>query len=360
VLATIGGGKIGGDIRKVLGASPFGWPKDAVDAALIALHRSQHVSAILNGAPIPPGQLDQNKISKAEFRVEQITLNVNDRLAIRKLFQALGITCKGEEMAARAPEFLDKLLALAQAAGGDPPLPKAPKTGEILDIRAMVGTEQLACLRDRADDLKNRIAEWQSIRALSETRLPIWATLEALERHASGLPGASDVLDQMAAIKAQRLLLEATDPVSPLRGSLVDMLRKALADSHDAHARAHEAGIAKIESSSSWQRLAAEDRAGILASVGLTPPMAVPVSSDEALIAALDAKPLSARRAETDAVVGRVAQALERAAKMLEPKVRSVAVERATLTSEDDVRSWADRQQQALLSAIKDGPVLVN
>src|SRR5690606_32707934 len=63
VITTIGAGKTGADIRKALGGTPFGWPRDAVDAALIALHRSQHITATLNGAAVPLGQLDQNKIS---------------------------------------------------------------------------------------------------------------------------------------------------------------------------------------------------------------------------------------------------------------------------------------------------------
>ena len=37
VSTTIGAGKVGAEIRKVLRASPFGWPQDAIDAALIAL-----------------------------------------------------------------------------------------------------------------------------------------------------------------------------------------------------------------------------------------------------------------------------------------------------------------------------------
>ena len=98
VLSTIGAGKSGSDIRKTLGGTPFGWPRDAVDATLIALHRLQHITANLNGQAIPLGQLDQNKIAKADFRVEHATLSVGDRLAVRKLFQALGISCRsGEE-----------------------------------------------------------------------------------------------------------------------------------------------------------------------------------------------------------------------------------------------------------------------
>ena len=88
-----------------------------MDAALIALHRSQHLTATLNGVPVVAGQLDQNKIPKTEFRVEKITLSVGDRLAIRKLYQALELNCKSGEESAKAAEFLRTLLALANARG---------------------------------------------------------------------------------------------------------------------------------------------------------------------------------------------------------------------------------------------------
>ena len=83
------------------------------------------------------------------------------------------------------------------------------------------------------------------------------------------------------------------------------------------------------------------------------------VSSDEALGRHLDARPLRVALAERDAIAGRVQQAIERAAKLLEPKVRSVAIERATLRNEEDVNQWLNRQKLTLLQAIKDGPVLI-
>src|SRR4029078_13069631 len=97
VIATIGAGKSGSEVRKTLSASPFGWPRDAVDAALIALHRLQHITATLNGQTVSLGQLDQNKIAKAEFRVEHATLSVGAPLILRKLFQSLGVSCKSGE-----------------------------------------------------------------------------------------------------------------------------------------------------------------------------------------------------------------------------------------------------------------------
>ena len=36
VIATIGAGKSGSDVRKTLGGSPFGWPRDAVDQFILA------------------------------------------------------------------------------------------------------------------------------------------------------------------------------------------------------------------------------------------------------------------------------------------------------------------------------------
>src|SRR4029077_17795372 len=131
VLSTIGSGKTGTQVRKDLETSPFGWPRDAVDAALITLHRSQHVTAMLNGVPVVAGQLDQNKIQKTEFRVEKITLSVGDRLKIRQLYQALDLGCKPNEESTKAPEFLRILRELAFEAGGDAPLPVRPATTEI-------------------------------------------------------------------------------------------------------------------------------------------------------------------------------------------------------------------------------------
>lgn len=360
VLSTIGSGKVGVEVRKALRASPFGWPQDAIDAALLALHRTQHVSATLNGAILAPGQLDQNKISKAEFRVEKITLSVTEKLAIRKVFQALGVGCKAGEELAKAPAFLEQLAALGRSTGGDAPLPAPPSVNDIEDIRARVGNDQLAGIRDNAQIFGKRITEWTNTKKLVDARLPTWALVERLAKHAQGLAAAEDLLKQVEAVREQRLLLEPTDPVAPLRSGLADALRKALLEAHGAYETEFGKGMASLEASSLWPKLSGLDRTSILTSVGLTPAAQLSVPSDEALASALDAKSLSSRRAEADAVPGRVQKALEKAAKLLEPKVRPVTLERSTLTTEADVDAWLERQKKSLVAAIKDGPVLVS
>ncbi|RUO91232.1 BREX system P-loop protein BrxC [Corallococcus sp. AB018] len=360
VVSTIGAGKLGGDVRKVLRASPYGWPQDAIDAALIALHRTQHISATLNGTVLTSGQLDQNKISKAEFRVEKITLSVTEKLAIRKVFQALGVSCKAGEELIKAPVFLDQLAALGRATGGDAPLPAPASVSDIEDIRARVGNDQLAGIRDNAATLEKHIAEWSKTKALVDARRPTWELFERLAKHAHGLAAAADLLNQVEAVRSHRLLLEATDPVAPLRSGLADALRKALFEAHGAYETAFGKGMASLESSTLWPRLSESDRSSILANAGLSPAAQLSVPSDESLASALDAKSLSSRHAEVDAIPGRVQKALEQAAKLLEPKVRPVAIERSTLATEADVDAWLERQKKALVAAIKDGPVLVS
>lgn len=360
VLATIGSGRVGIEVRKVLRASPYGWPQDAIDAALMALHRTQHVSATLNGAVLAPGQLDQNKISKAEFRVEKITLSVTEKLTIRKVFQALGVGCKAGEELAKAPVFLEQLAALGRATGGDAPLPAPASVTDIEDIRARVGNDQLAGIRDNAHTFEKRIADWTATKKLALARMPTWTLVERLAKHAQDLASAEDLLQQVEAVRAQRLLLEPTDPVAPLRSGLADALRKALLEVHGAYETEFGKGVASLEASSLWPKLSASDRSAILGNVGLTPAAPLSVSTDEALVGALDAKSLSSRRAEADAVPGRVQKALEQAAKLLEPKVRAISIERSTLTTEADVDAWLERQKKSLVAAIKDGPVLVS
>ncbi|MEN8261705.1 MAG: hypothetical protein ABFS02_14260, partial [Pseudomonadota bacterium] len=63
-----------------------------------------------------------------DFRIESATIDTRQRLNLRKLFQTAGIACKPNEEAAAAGEFLSRLMALANAAGGEAPLPERPAT----------------------------------------------------------------------------------------------------------------------------------------------------------------------------------------------------------------------------------------
>ena len=80
------------------------------------------------------------------------------------------------------------------------------------DLARLAGNEQLVALKDRADDLAHRIDEWKAPPRHGGRRLPGWTLLDGLATHAAALPEAKDVLEQVAAIREQRLLLEPPTP----------------------------------------------------------------------------------------------------------------------------------------------------
>jgi hypothetical protein len=360
VLSTIGGGKTGAEVRKVLEASPFGWPRDAVDAALIALHRFQHVTATQNGIPVPPGQLDQNKVPKAEFRVESATISIQDKLQVRKLFQLVKVDCKPGEEQIKAPPFLAAVTALANAAGGDAPLPQRPSTTEIEEVARLAGNEQLVAIRDKASKFEGWIKEWSAAKELAAQRLPAWEVLERMSRHAAAIPAAVEPVRQVEAVRNERMLLAKVDPVPPLKAALAKLLRDEVNNAHVEHEAAYGVAMATLAANETWGKVPKEDRQRILAEVQLTPPVKPDTSTDERLLAALDSHSLSARRADADAVPGRRQRALEIAARLLEPKVRRVPLERVTVRTEEEVGQWLGRQQKVLIAAIKEGPVLID
>ena len=359
VRQTIGSGKTGTQIRKELEAAPFGWPRDAVDAALIALHSCQQLVATLNGAPVERGQLDQNRIPKTEFRLEKTSLSIDDRLKLRKLFQALSINCKSGEEGDKAPDFIRAALDLAAEAGGEAPLPPKPSVTDLEDIQNLVGNERLAALRDIADSLTKRLVGWKKIKALIAQRQPAWNTAERLAAHAAALSTADDACKQVEAIRTQRHLLDPTDSVPALRSTLTNLLRQALNDAYSIHEGAYKGGLAQLAETATWQKLTKPQQEKILQDVGLAAPAKPDSGTDATILEALESRNLATREAEAEAVSGRVAKALRAAAILLEPQVRPVTVEKALLRTSDDVLQWTERQKKALLEAVEKGPVQV-
>lgn len=360
VIAAIGSGASGTQIEKTLSRSPYGWSREAVNAALIALHRIQHITATLNGVPIAPGQLDQTKTKKAEFRVERATLTPSDRLKVRGLFQLLDITCKKDEELVKADEFLVTAIALARAAGGDGPLPIPPTITQLEDLRRLTGNERLAAIAPQHEELRSKIEEWKKTKEAIERRLDSWRAVERMAAHAAALPTGDEIRAQVDAIRENRMLLAPTDPVAALRVRLAGELRDAMRDAVQAHESEWQSALQTLEASGLWKQLSAEDRSAILRECQLSPLPSDDVSSDDALLASLDRLPIARRRAETDAIRSRATRALSLAAKKLEPKVRAITIERATLRTKDDVIAWSERQKTKLIDALADGPVLID
>jgi hypothetical protein len=360
VLAIIGSGSTGAEIRKTLRGSPYGWPQDAIDAAIIALHRSQHISAKLNGTAVAAGQLDQNKISKADFKIEKATLTVQQRIRLRDLFSKIQVKCKSGEEVVRAPEFLSALITLGKSAGGEEPLPSVPSLVKIEDMAKLVGNEQLVEIHSDADGIEANIKAWQSLSALAEKRLPQWHLLGRLAKHGAGTPEIDARNAEISAIRTGRMLLDPSDPVSPIVKSIAAVLRSEIQNSVAQHKAAVAAAVHALSLNSLWSKIDAGVQQTLLARYGLVEPSAPSVGTDADIADFLDRQSLSRLRELTEAVAGKVDALLREVAKLLEPKVQYVVVPRDLLRTSQEVNGWVDQQREKLLAAVVTGPVQVN
>ncbi len=365
LLARVGTGSRGTDIHRILKAAPFGWPQDAIDAVLIALHRSGHLRATRNGQPIPVGSLDQAGVKAAEFRPEKVRLATSQRIALRGLFEKVGVTTKSGDEELRAPAFLDAMTDLASRAGGDAPLPPVLDMVWIADLKRQAGAEQLGAILDRKDDLEAAITMWTKRADLAGKRRPTWEIALAFSRHAAGLPVADEVGPQLDAILTQRSLLDGTDQVKPLAAKLAAALRETLTARHTALTGAIREAQQMLAGDSTWAKLDPSAAADVCRSVGLESPPALQIAADEALRSALDAQSLAGWQATIDAVPQRVTNALAEAVKRLEPddpakRATTIPIRKGTLADKAAVQEWLAEHEKKLTEAVAKGPVIVS
>ena len=281
----VGSGKRGTDIRKKFTAPPYGWPQDAIDAALFVLFNVGTLQARSGTEVLPKGKLDQKNIQSIEFRVESITLTKVQLIGLRTLFKAIGLNTQTNYESVDAPKFLDRMIKLAEQAGGDAPLPKRPNTNHLEDLSNRVGNDQLKAIYDAKDTLSHEINDWQKRKEKIEQRQPCWTTLQALLTHASELPVAGEVRPEVEAIEQNRSLIKDPDPVPGLLETLTEALRLAITDAHTECTTRHETGLANLEASPSWQKLTPEQRYELLTKHAVREVPAIAVGTTDEVLA---------------------------------------------------------------------------
>jgi len=363
VLNTVGAGAKGSEVQKELKGGKFGWPQDAIDAALIALHRSDHLRATKNGQPIQPGHLDQAGIKAAEFRPQTIRLSAKQKIAIRGMYQKLAdLEVKSGEEEQKAPNFLGAMEQLARDAGGKAPLPETPNLALVDELKGYTGNEQLQAILDKKTEFETAVDTWKSLAARAKDRLPIWDLATSLRSLASSLPIVEEVGPELDAIKADRSLMDSTDLVTPQVAKLSGAIRTALTVAHDKLTEAITVAEKSLDSDPTWKQLAAATQAEVRRQVGIEQPQPLAIATDDELRRTLEQRSLSAIGAEIDAVPQRVANALLEAAKRQTPDKTTtpVTIRRCTLADADEVSAWIEEQEQKLMTAVTKGPIIIN
>ncbi|HEV3342284.1 MAG TPA: BREX system P-loop protein BrxC [Pirellulales bacterium] len=355
----VGSGKKGTEVRKQFAGPPWGWPQDAIDAALIVLSNSGALQARSSTEPIAKGKLDQKNIAAAEFRVETITLSKVQLIAIRGLFKAIGLNTVPGQESLHSPEFLSRMNRLAEGAGGDPPLPKWPDTSHLTDIANRVGNDQLKVVYENKDRLTQEITDWQKRRDLIGKREPHWKQLTALLAHATDLPVAAEVQVEVKAIEDHRRLLDEPDPVPGLVNKLTEALRKALNEANAACAAAHDKGVEGLEANVTWQKLKPEQRYEILSKNGVRQMPTIAVGTTDEVLATLQKTKVSELQTIRDALPTRFSNAVAAAVKLLEPRAQPISLPGGTIKNEDDLQTWLSLAEDSIREKLKDGPVII-
>ena len=360
IIAFMGSGKTGLEIRKNFKAPPYGWPQDAIDGVLTTLLASNHLSARINGKPLPLAEVDQKKLGQATFRTEHPVLTALQKLAIRKLFQEAGLPkiIPGNEPA-DALRFIDHAKAIAAQAGGDAPAPMAPAAPEITALESYSGNDLLMELHDQRDAILAKIKTWQNIGKEITKRLPAFVLSEKLAAQAVGLTEHAEWTATLIAIRANRSLLDDPDPVSHVLKAVANALRAGLGHAHKTHTEMFVTQTARINSNAAWQKITEEKRQSLLSNAGALQRTAPAAGSDEQLLSALQSCSLANWQSQTDALAAQFDKALAAAIIEAEPKARRVTLTAATIHDQAELDDWLNKSKTAIEAALKDGPVIL-
>ena len=88
------------------------------------------------------------------------------------------------------------------------------------------------------------------------------------------------------------------------------------------------------------------------------PPTAA-TGTEQEILDTLERVSLDGWRTRTLALPQLFADARAAADKLVEPKIRQIKLEAATLRTPEDVAAWIDRANQDLLNQVKQGPIAI-
>lgn len=336
-------GSKGADLQRRFGAPQYGWPKDAVNGALLTLLAAGNIRAAQDGKDLNgPREVQPNQIGKIIFYKEDEPPTVGQRLAVKGLLTAAGIPYEPGQEGAQIPALLQKLMDLAIRCGGAPPLPEPLDTNHLTEVAALAGNQRFRAVADIHDQLSTNLEDWRSIEHRREQREESWRTAQRLLKHADGLAVVAEVSPSLDAIQEGRQLLDDPDPLAPIVSQLIDALRAEVQRLASQLESEQKAAVAELEDWEDWAKLAPADREAIVSEASLFAASAQDVSSAEKLLASLDDSPLRAWSDRISLVPSRRDQARLRAAKELEPESVSVSAPSATIKTSHDLEAYID------------------
>ena len=351
--------RFGKDVRDNFMAPPFGWPKDAIDAALVIITLSGNLRATLNGNPVQAKDLNQSQMGKYLFTVDIPPLSAAQRLDLKALLKKMDVDLSPGQESIAAMNFLEGLIALANSAGGDPPLPEVPDTSLIKDLQSYSGNAQLLEIYSKKAAIEIKIEDWSKTKEDLTQRLPRWKRLEELYGLGEGIPDREAIQKSMSAIRDNCSLIDKPDQVEPLIQELVQGLRNTLNEIQYVLEKTHSSEKKKLEEHHTWQKLKPEQQSILIDKHQLNHPKTINVKTEDDILDVLRENSIPNRRTQIEALPQRFQKALEEAAKLLEPKAIRVSLPSATIKTETDLEEWIEEVRTRVKKQLEDGPAII-
>ncbi len=357
---TSGAGTKGSDLQRDLGDAPHGWPKDAIDGALLALLANGNIRATRDGQPVMGAkELPPTQIGKTTFFKEDEPPSTAERMAVRGVLTEAKVGYTTSQEAAAISGLLQHLIDLAGRAGGPPPLPEPPDTSVIERVSALVGNQQFRAVAEAAEQLRQDIKVWTAASEQRSQREASWVKLNRLIEHGRSLDDVEPIRAHRDAVAAGRQLLDDPDPVPPLIAAVATSLRTALTTEVESLRNAYERELEGLEASAEWQQLDGDARAELLSGASLAQVDPPAMSNDDDLLKALDTVPLAGWQERRQALPTKVAGARTAAAKRLEPKSVSLTLAQATIRSEVEVDVYLSDLRTRLMQHVDAGETVI-
>lgn len=340
-------------IRQHFMKSPYGFEQDAVDTMLLMLRLTDQISTTET-------TLNQSKISAAEFRKEVHSVEAKDRVKLRQLFASADIKCQSGEELAASGNYLRALLALADRAGGDAPMPAPPNTQALHDLEGREGNERLLGLLEQQAELRQLHADWTQQAATAKQRQPQWQLLADLLRLApAGSPVIEPIREEAEALRAGRLLLHEPDLVAPLLARLADELKTALTERKQRYIDDYDARMTTLQADPYFTKLAQPQKHDLLSQNQLLAKPELKPLDAAGLLGNLQKASLETWETKLAALPGQFQAVHAAAVKLTQPKAQMYKLPRTTIASRPELEEYLNDLRAELEEMLDNGESVI-
>lgn len=350
-------------LRADLDKAPYGWPRDAIDGALMVLLVNAMVSAKKpgSGKDLTFSEINRKDAGTLYIQSQTIVFSTTDKLVLKSLYQAVGITALAGQEFEKLEEFRTRVADLVAQSGGPAPLPPTLKPSWYDGLQDFAGLPFAKELVSRKPDLIDAIDQWNTLREKKDARLPNWNLLGSLLQRSSTVSRVEEVVVQVQAIESQRSLLSDPDPVPSLILRLTGLVRETLQVHWNKYQQAFDGAQRTLDGDGSWKKVSETDRSELLKKYQFAKVAEPRMANPAELLATLTALPLDVWDARIDQWQTKVSNLIHEAARKLMPAVKSVSIPKpqVPLTSASDLDVWLATVRVKVLRDLESGnPVL--